>query len=228
MYKLFITSAYEKAGPTPTLSAVQHDSARVIPVWIRDLDFKYITGARVVVRKPSGRRVIEECRLAPNYQQLKTAYEDGNKEYRPFYEYYKKEGDFYTAVEFANLETGITYYRRTNTVVLVPLLSQALAECGTSIGQVQLDYALEAGGGQITTFKFFLKVEKSYIDHAVSKNERENINQLLATLEQTIAQLPTEPFNLEETDDVWDDWDWPPPRDPSWDIHPNNNNEVSP
>jgi len=110
---------------------------------------------------------------------METAYSVGNKEYKRTYQYYTLNGTTYTEVLFANLVVGTRYYRKTNTVILAPLFSQALAECGTSVGQLQLDYAASSGGGKVTTFKFFLKVEKSYIDHAVSVNERANITQLM-------------------------------------------------
>lgn len=222
MYKLFKASAYEKQERTPTLSAVQHDSARVIPVWIFDLNaddiadgysimpsefpdgydeetqyyiktengyeeiawdnmeegtayYIFLSSARVIIRKPSGRRVVTDCKLV-----IKTIGEEP--------------------------------HQKKNTVVLVPLTRNALAECGTSIGQIQLDYALEAGGGQITTFKFFLKVEKSYIDHAVSTNERASIGQLLQILERKIAEMPTGEFDEQENIDVWDN----PPLIQDW------------
>lgn len=160
--------------------------------------------ARVVVRKPSGRRVVTDCSLAPNYELMPHPYKIGCPYYKEEYEYYKKEENLYVRILFENLIEGDTYYRKTITIVLVPLTSQALAECGTSIGQLQLDRTSEYGGGQLTSFKFFIKTEKNYIDHAVSKNERANINDLLDKLEKAIANLPVEEFTYQQMEDVWE------------------------
>ena len=135
---------------------------------------------------------------------MKHPYKIGSPSYKPFFEYYKKEGDLYVRVLFENLIEGNTYYRKTETIILVPLTSQALAECGTSIGQLQLDRSQDFGGGQLTSFKFFIKTEKNYIDHMVSKNERASINDLIAKLETIIANLPTEEFTYQQMEDVWE------------------------
>lgn len=135
---------------------------------------------------------------------MKHPYKIDSPSYKTFFEYYKKEGDLYVRVLFENLTEGETYYRKGETIVLVPLTSQALAECGTSIGQLHLDQSQEFGGGQLTSFKFFIKTEKNYIDHAVSKNERANINDLLDKLEKAIASLPVEEFSAQQMEDVWE------------------------
>lgn len=204
MYELLKVSAYNKPEITPTVSAVQHDSARVVPFFLYDVDFSIVEKVRVVVRKPSGRRVVTDCSLAPRYMLMEHPYKINSPSYKPFFEYYKKEGDLYVRVLFENLTEGETYYRKTVTIVLVPLTSQALAECGTSIGQLQLDRSQEFGGGQLTGFKFFIKTEKNYIDHAVSKNERANINDLFDKLEKAIENLPAEEFSSQQMEDVWE------------------------
>lgn len=160
--------------------------------------------ARVVVRKPSGRRVVTDCSLAPNYELMPHPYKIGCPCYKEEYEYYKKEEDLYVRILFENLIEGDTYYRKTITIVLVPLTSQALAECGTSIGQLQLDRTSEYGGGQLTSFKFFIKTEKNYITNNVSLNERSSINDLIKKLEEIIAKVPIEEFTSQQMEDVWE------------------------
>lgn len=160
--------------------------------------------ARVVVRKPSGRRVVTDCSLAPNYELMPHPYKIGCPYYKEEYEYYKKEENLYVRILFENLIEGDTYYRKTITIVLVPLTSQALAECGTSIGQLQLDRTSEYGGGQLTSFKFFIKTEKNYITNNVSLNERSSINDLIKKLEEIIAKVPVEEFTSQQMEDVWE------------------------